>query len=137
MSQLYASAPAAVPTPVPVPSAQALDERRTESREDLHCDLWMIDHHGCTVLRCQVLDVAPNGIRLKVPLGYGVAEGQRYELRSHMPGARNGPSLGIIGSRWGTVVRTRLVIGDGDDFLEAGLVLDTADSTSLRVVGSF
>ncbi len=76
-------------------------------------------------------------MRLRVPLGYGVAEGQRYELRSHLPGSRSAATLGIVGSRWATVVRTQLVVGQGEDHLEVGLVLDATDVTSLRVVGSF
>jgi hypothetical protein len=113
------------------------EDRRLECRNFLDCDLWMIDHHGGTVLRCRCIDVSCNGMRLRVPLGYGVAEGQRYELRSHLPGSRSAAMLGIVGSRWATVVRTQLVVGQGEDHLDVGLVLDTADTSTLRVVGSF
>jgi hypothetical protein len=86
----------------------------------------MIDHYGATVLRCRCLEMSRNGMRLRVPLGYGVAEGQRYELRSHLPGERGRTSLGLTGSRWATVVRTQLFLDGNDDHLDVGVVLDTA-----------
>ncbi|MCK4343291.1 MAG: hypothetical protein KAY37_16375 [Phycisphaerae bacterium] len=108
-------------------------ERRFEARELITCDLWMIDHHGSTVLRCRCLETSSNGMRLRVPLGYGVAEGQRYELRSHLPGSRSSASLGLIGSRWATVVRTQLRIEGGKDHLDVGVVLDTSEAPLTRV----
>ena len=109
-------------------------ERRFEPRQSIACELWMIDHHGSTVLPCRCLDVSRSGMRLRVPLGYGLAEGQRYELRSHRPGARCSASLGLVASRWATVTRTRLCIEGGDDHLEVGVVLDSAETPSARVV---
>lgn len=102
-------------------------ERRYEPRDRIECDLWMIDHYGSTVLRCRCVDTSPNGMRLRVPLGYGVAEGQRYELRSHLPGARSAGTLGLVTSRWATVVRTQLCLEDGEDHLEIGVALDVAE----------
>jgi len=109
-------------------------ERRFDAREPLACELWMIDHYGSTVLRCRCVDVSKNGMRLRVPLGYGVAEGQRYELRSHLPGSRPLAGLGLVASRWATVVRTRLCLGQGDDHLEVGVVLDAAETPVARIV---
>lgn len=103
-------------------------ERRFESRRSTACDLWMIDHYGSTVLRCQCVESSKNGMRLRVPLGYGVAEGQRYELRSHLPGTPATSTLGLIGSRWATVVRTQLLLGGQDDHLEIGVVLDQSEA---------
>lgn len=103
-------------------------ERRFEHRRPVTCDLWMIDHYGSTVLRCRCIESSNNGMRLRVPLGYGVAEGQRYEMRSHLPGAANSPSLGLVGSRWGTVVRTQLSLDERGDYVDVGLVLDHADA---------
>lgn len=125
--------PQIVPTAA-APLPPGVVERRTERRQPINCCLWMIDHHGSTVLRCQCAEISPNGMRLRVPLGYGVAEGQRYELRSHLPGTRSFTSLGVIGSRWATVVRTRLCVGDGSDFLDVGVVLDADEAPLTRVV---
>ena len=109
------------------PGPTTMPERRCEIRRPLSCDLWMIDHHGSTVLRCHCLDSSPNGMLLRVPLGYGVSEGQRYELRSHLPGSRGTSTFGVIGSRWATVVRTLLRIEDGDDHLDVGVILDAVE----------
>jgi hypothetical protein len=94
----------------------------------------MIDHYGSTVLRCHCLDVSKNGMRLRVPLGYGVAEGQRYELRSHLPGATNKTSLGLLGSRWATVIRTQVLLDENEDHLDIGVVLDHTDALVPRMV---
>jgi len=112
-------------------SAKFFIERRFEMREPVTCDLWMIDHHGSTVLRCHCLESSVHGMRLRVPLGYGVAEGQRYELRSHLPGSRTGTTLGLVNSRWATVIRTHLHIEDGEDHLDVGVVLDTREDEPL------
>ncbi|MBN2446548.1 MAG: PilZ domain-containing protein [Phycisphaerae bacterium] len=104
----------------PVPTTN----RRLEAREELRCDLWMVDHNGATVLRCRCVDASEHGMRLRVPLGYGVAEGQRYELRSHLPGSTANSSLGLAAQRWATVVRTQIHLGGGDDHLDVGVVLD-------------
>ena len=98
----------------------------------MDCDLWMIDHHGSTVLRCRCMEVSKNGMRLRVPLGYGVAEGQRYELRSHLPGTPSRTTLGLVGSRWATVVRTQLCLDENEDHVDVGVVLDVADAISTR-----
>jgi hypothetical protein len=121
-------------SPVTSPVVPPVYERRCEPRDLVDCDLWMIDHHGSTVLRCRCVEASPSGMRLRVPLGYGVAEGQRYELRSHLPGARSTSPFGVIGSRWATVVRTRLCIEGGEDHIDAGVVLDTAEASLTRVV---
>ena len=124
---------------MPQPAAGAADasgiiERRFESRQPIGCDLWMIDHHGSTVLRCRCLEISPNGMRLRMPLGYGVADGQRYELRSHLPGSRSTATLGLIGSRWATVVRTQLRLEGDEDHLDVGVVLDSTEAVPTHVI---
>ncbi|MGE0480877.1 MAG: hypothetical protein AB7Q17_10450 [Phycisphaerae bacterium] len=49
--------------------------------------VWLVNHAGGTVLRCAVLEVSRAGMKLRVPVGYGVAEGQQYELSTDLPGA--------------------------------------------------
>jgi hypothetical protein len=109
-------------------------ERRFEPRRPVVCELWMIDHYGSTVLPCRCVEVSSNGMRLQVPLGYGVAEGQRYELRSHRPGSGSAMSLGLIGSRWATVIRTQLLLEDNEDHLDVGVVLDHVEALVPRMV---
>jgi hypothetical protein len=123
----------ALPGTLEIPPA-FVNDRRDEPRRSEDCELWMIDHYGSTVLRCHCLEVSNNGMRLRVPLGYGVAEGQRYELRSHLPGARPSTPLGLIGSRWATVVRTTLLVGENDDHVEVGVVLDHSEAVLPRLI---
>jgi hypothetical protein len=106
-------------------------ERRTAPREPVAGTLWMIDHYGSTVLKCQCVETSEGGMRLRVPLGYGIAEGQRYELRSHLPGSRPGDGFGVVGSRWATVIRTQFRLGEDEDHLDVGVVLDSVRDTSL------
>ena len=112
-------------------AAAPAQERRTEPRESVGGTLWMVDHNGSTILRCRCVESSPNGMRLRVPLGYGVAEGQRYELRSHLPGRQPAGGFGVIGSRWATVVRTQVRLGEDDDHLDVGVLLDATDRPSL------
>lgn len=114
------------------PPAQPFIERRYEARTPLDCELWMIDHHGSTILRCRCMEISTNGARLRVPLGYGVSEGQRYELRSHLPGASAAVGLGIVASRWATVVRTELRLDECEDHLDVGVVLDVTENPLRR-----
>jgi hypothetical protein len=98
-------------------------ERRNESREPVIGNLWMIDNQTSTVLRCRCIDVSSHGMRLRVPLGYGVHEGQRYELTSHLPGQSSPPGLGLMVSRRAEVVRTHIAPTDDEYDVEVGVVL--------------
>jgi hypothetical protein len=120
--QTHSSAAALAETP----------ERRAEPRQPVFGSLWMVDHHGSTVLRCQCVEASRTGLRLRVPLGYGVAEGQRYELRSHLPGARPlTEGFDLTGSRWATVVRAQFRVTDNEDYLDVAVTLDDSDSSAL------
>ncbi len=125
MDPTYAAPPPELPLPATASASPVPAERRYEPRRSVMCDLWMIDHYGSTVLRCHCLETSDNGMRLRVPLGYGVAEGQRYELRSHLPGASPKTSLGLVNSRWATVVRTNCRLDTDEDHLDIGVVLDS------------
>lgn len=114
----------------------AAPERRSESRVPVSGSLWIIDHNGSTVLKCQCVESSQSGLRLRVPLGYGIAEGQRYELRSHLPGRQPVDGFGIVGQRWATVVRTQVRIGDDDDHLDVGVVLDMAGGSALTLAAT-
>jgi hypothetical protein len=100
-----------------------IEERRGESRESVIGNLWMIDNQTSTVLRCRCIDVSSHGMRLRVPLGYGIHDGQRYELTSHLPGQSSPPGLGLMVSRRAEVVRTQIVPSDDEYDVEIGVVL--------------
>lgn len=105
-----------------LPDAQAV-ERRNEARESVVGNLWMIDNQTSTILRCRCLDVSSNGMRLRVPLGYGVRKGQRYELTSHLPGQSSPPGLGLMVSRRAEVVRAQIIPADDEYGVDVGVVL--------------
>ncbi len=100
-----------------------VEDRRGETREPIVGNLWMIDSRTSTVLRCQCVDVSRGGMRLRVPLGYGVREGQSYELTSHLPGQSAPPGFGLMVSRRARVVRTRIVASEDEYNVEVGVVL--------------
>ena len=99
-------------------------ERRSEPRESAFAKLWMVDPQGTTVLRCRCIERSVSGMRLRVPLGYGVQEGQRYELSSHPPESHKAPGLGLRVSRRATVAWTKIVLDGGEDPLDLGVELD-------------
>jgi|YNPNPStandDraft_1061719.scaffolds.fasta_scaffold245378_1 hypothetical protein len=110
-------------------------ERRASQRYPVGGMLWMVDHDGCTILPCQCIEASAHGMRLRVPLGYGVAEGQRYELRSHLPGtAPRVAGFSLVGSRWATVVRTQLRLEEDANHIEVGVAFDAVESTALQVI---
>ncbi len=97
--------------------------RRDDLREAVIGALWMIDNQTSTVFRCRCVDVSTNGMRLLVPVGYGVREGQRYELTSHLPGQSAPPGLGLMVSRRAEVVRTRIIPNEAEYDIEIGVRL--------------
>lgn len=105
-------------------SSQLGAERRTEPRETVIGHLWMIDNQTSTILRCRCVDASPQGLRLRVPVGYGLRQGQEYELTSHLPGQSAPPGLGLMISRRAAVVRTGFVTAeDGNNEVEVGVRL--------------
>ncbi len=101
-------------------------ERRNDSRTRVACDLWMIGHESSTVLRCRCDNAGEAGLHLLAPLGYGIAEGQRYELRSHPPGTQPFSGFGPTTSRWARIVRTEILLDRGRDRLGVGVSLEPA-----------
>ncbi len=99
-------------------------DRRREARETAGFDVWMIGHEASTILRCRCDNSAPGGLHLVAPLGYGIAEGQRYELRSRPPGSAPMLGFNIDVRRWARVVRTEIVLGEGRDQLGVGVEFD-------------
>jgi hypothetical protein len=56
-------------------------EQRDYSRHPIRCDLWLIDAESQSVLRCKTNNVSDAGLAASAPIGYGLAVGQRYEVR--------------------------------------------------------
>jgi hypothetical protein len=105
------------------PQGLDLTERRAEFRQAVLGNLWMIDSHSSTVFRCLCVDASRSGMRLRVPLGYGVRAGQQYELTSHLPGQTSPPGLGLMVSRRAAVVRTKIVPSHDEYDVDVGVQL--------------
>lgn len=99
-----------------------------EPRNGGTCELWLIDHDGSTVLRCHCLESTSSGLRLRVPLGYGIGVGQRYEVRSHLPGQRPAPGFDVIGSAYITIAEAHVGLGTDGDRLEVYGVRDPLEN---------
>lgn len=89
-------------------------DKRDYTRRPMACDIWLIDLGGQSVLRCKTDNVGDAGLHAHAPIGFGLAVGQRYELKMTQNTARAvlGPhpakSLG-----YGTVIRTEMKLGSG------------------------
>ncbi len=124
------------PTPIPVGSphvrqppmfsafsALGQSEQRSYTRRPVVCDLWLIDTGWQSVVRCKTENVSDAGLYGRSPIGYGLAIGQRYEVRLADVQAAGqvppdlAPSLG-----YATVVRTQLDV-DGQNSHGIGFAL--------------
>jgi hypothetical protein len=105
------------------PLAANPGERQSRPGSALAGDLWMIDHAGSTVLRCRCLGAFATGMRLCVPAGYGVAVGQRYELRGCVPGEHPSAVAPAIVASWVTVVQTQNMTDEDGDRLDVGVLI--------------
>jgi hypothetical protein len=113
------------------PMAANLGERQQGPSPAIAGGLWMIDHAGSTVLRCRCLNAPATGMRLCVPAGYGVAVGQRYELRGRVPGERPPTVLRAIVASWVTVVQTQNMTEEDGDRLDVGVAVDLVEPTPM------
>jgi hypothetical protein len=101
-----------------------LVDRRNHAREQNPFDVWLIDHSGSTILHCKCLDSSSNGLFVRAPLGYAIAEGRRYEVSSHPPQESHWPGFDFVKSRTGTVVRTEMHVNEGAHYVGVGIRLD-------------
>ncbi len=110
------------PAQTPWSGADA-QEQRAYTRRSIVCDLWLIDTGWQSVVRCKTENVSDAGLYGRSPIGYGLAIGQRYEVRvadTHAAGQIPpdlAPSLG-----YATVVRTQLDV-DGQNSHGIGFAL--------------
>jgi hypothetical protein len=112
-------------------------DRRREHRDRVIGSLWMIDNASSTVVRCLCVDASARGMRLRVPLGYGVNEGQQYELTSHLPGQSPPPGLGLMVSRRATVVHAEVASSDDEYNVDVGVMLSPSRKATLTPAAEF
>ena len=82
--------------------ANRLDRRDYTRREAVY-DLWLIDLAGGSVLRCKTDDISDAGLHATAPIGFGLAIGQRWELR--IANTADGRQLAVEGRRLAEAVR--------------------------------
>ena len=113
------------------PTAAREDGHPLDGRIALSGDLWMIDHNGTTVLGCRCLAVSATRMRLCVPIGYGVAVGQRYELCERRPGEHSHLPVHAVATLWVTVAQTQNLTDEGPDRIDVAVVVDPVELRSV------
>ncbi len=90
-------------------------EQRSYCRRSVSTDIWLIDGVAQRVVRCKLSDACDAGLRASSPIGYGLAVGQRYEVRI-APNISSQPTSPHLGRSLGfaTIVRIELEVEDGD-----------------------
>lgn len=119
------------PTPIPVGSPHLKEpplfdrwgistsrthrlDHRDYDRKQVQCDLWLIEPSSQSILRCKTNNVSDAGLHAHAPVGFGLAVGQRYEIRLAPPNTTPRP----LSDQWAkslgyaTVVRTEIHVGD-------------------------
>ena len=100
----------------------AADERRAAHRATIDADLWLVEEGTRRVMRCRCVDASAEGMRLRVPVGFGLRPGQTYQLLSSPPTAGSAQAT----SRQAHVVRTDFRFGEREDWLDVGVRLKGA-----------
>ena len=115
-----------MPTPDLVANSSgnaAAIERRQNERVAADGEIWLVDGRGQAVAHGRIVDASPKGLQIRVPVGYGVAPGQRYDLHTNRPGTPP-RAFGLTTHRPGTIIRTRLRDANASAELEVGLQFD-------------
>jgi hypothetical protein len=102
----------------------AVGERREGVRREAGFWAGLVTLAGAEVLRCKADNVSEGGLHLTVPIGYGLAVGQRYEVLvgRQEDSTEQGNFLGE--GHYATVVRTEFLINDQGDGVGVGLRFD-------------
>lgn len=105
-------------------------ESRIHHRRGIAVDLYLTDLRGETVLRCRCNNISAGGLFAVAPVGYGLAVGQRYELRARPIDGRAdlllGDSLG-----YGTIIRTQFAPADAADGVGVAVRFDVPQYLSV------
>lgn len=120
--------PPRLPTPIAVGSPRATNpptfepwrwgssrcnrrERRDYARQQVARDLWLIDLESQSVLRCKTDDICDAGLCASAPIGFGLAVGQRYEVRLSSSQSTPSSSPHLAASLgYGTILRSGIEV---------------------------
>jgi len=89
-------------------------DQRDYMRRRIECDMWLIDPLSQSVTRCMTGDISDAGLHATAPVGFGLAVGQRYEVRiaCRQSDVTSSPHLAkSLG--FATVIRARIKTGEG------------------------
>ena len=87
-------------------------DQRDYQRRTVKCDIWLVDVEANSVLRCSTDEVSDAGLHASAPIGFGLAVGQRYEVRMAR-GEQSGKGFAPITKSLGyaTIIRTEIEVG--------------------------
>jgi len=102
------------------------EEKRQCNRRGLRCKMTLIDNTPADDVQAhpipaECMNISDNGLYGIVPIGYGVAMGQRYTFQLEI--AERGPEPGTeqVISQLGTIVRAELLINPNGEGNRVGL----------------
>ena len=104
-------------------SAEVLEERRLSSRAQPDLNVTLVRDDGARIGPYRADDVSTEGVHLTLPVGYGLAVGQRYELLIEQGESRASGVPAEVGP-YATVVRTQLLAAAERGRIGVGLRLD-------------
>jgi hypothetical protein len=103
----------------------AQDESRRKPRQATRFEVLMTDPgwwetENPLPIRGECRNVSENGLYVVAPIGYGLAAGQRYVFHLDSSAGHDAQV-----SRYGTIVRTEVLLGKSDDWVGLGVHFDT------------
>jgi hypothetical protein len=111
--------------PMPGTHPAVIRENREHHRRQVDQELWLTDMSGENVLNCRCRNLSAGGLHATAPVGFGLAVGQRYQLRL-AAGTGHGGSL-LFGDSLGyaTVIRTHLKLDDDEESVDFAARFDS------------
>ncbi|MCK4659540.1 MAG: PilZ domain-containing protein [Phycisphaerae bacterium] len=105
----------------------SIEERRRWPRAALPASVTLRAPTGAEVPSCPITNVSKGGLRVSVPIGFGLAVGQRYEVLLVRQGSATKPGGPFGKGHHGTVVRTEIMLGEqaDSDWVGIGLEFET------------
>lgn len=111
-------------------------DQRDYSRRPMALDIWLIEPAGRSVLRCRTNNISDAGVHASAPVGFGLAVGQRFEVRVRSATEPVSDRTRLAENRslgYGTVIRTEIQVGqDPSNQVSFALRFDVPQLLPLR-----
>jgi hypothetical protein len=136
-----------LPTPIPIGSPHVAHpphfdrwttrthrfEQRDYARRAVAYELFLIDPESEAVCRSRTQNVSDAGVFAMAPIGFGLAIGQRYEIRMAVGEGDSFITGGIRSLGYGTVIRSEMRVGrDHPDQIGVAIRFDVPQLLPLR-----